>query len=421
MNGIKLSQEEALERVNDACGRANLQFIGFDTEDGLYKNNNTKVRVKCNVCGTEYSYNFHKLTKENRKCKKCSGHYQYTKDEMVEKIKARCEELDYEFLGFVSENVGNTVKRTEKIILRCNKCGYEWDTSTINNFFKTDRTSHTCGRQNPEFRSSTKRITESDITKLIEDKLTGSKLKLIKVNNDLTHVTLRCSECGYEDSYKVDGIKYKDGVPTCKKCEFNGRVSNDDAIKAIQDKCEALGYEFIGFKTKDGRYNGKDTKLILKCKKCGYTWNTSSFITFTHSVIKCRGCTNSWKMEKEVGYYLREAGIDFEEQKKFDWLRYKSPLSLDFYLPKYDIAIECQGRQHYEPVPSFGGEKDFLDTKERDKAKLKSCDEHGIKVVYYSASRIAKNIDIVARNKEELMNKIWTLITRESMEKESMS
>lgn len=412
MNGIKLSQEEALERVNDACGRANLQFIGFDTEDGLYKNNNTKVRVKCNVCGTEYSYNFHKLTKENRKCKKCSGHYQYTKDEMVEKIKARCEELDYEFLGFVSENVGNTVKRTEKIILRCNKCGYEWDTTSIANFLREGRTSHTCGRENPSSMPSIKRITKEKIVKIVEDKLTGSKLKLIKVNDDLNHVMLRCSECGYEDSYQVIRLRYRNTIPTCKKCEFNGKLSNDDAIRAVQDKCEALGYEFIGFKTKDGRYNGKNTRLILKCKKCGYTWNTSSFITFTHSVIKCRGCTNSWKMEKEVWYYLKEAGIDFEEQKKFDWLRYKSPLSLDFYLPKYDIAIECQGRQHYEAISSFGGEKSFQLTIERDNVKQKLCIKHGVKLVFYSTSKVAKNMEGAAKNKEELIEKIWSLVKR---------
>jgi hypothetical protein len=29
----------------------------------------------------------------------------------------------------------------------------------------------------------------------------------------------------------------------------------------------------------------------------------------------------------------------------------------DFYLPDYNLLIEFQGRQHYEAVEKFGGEK----------------------------------------------------------------
>ena len=34
-------------------------------------------------------------------------------------------------------------------------------------------------------------------------------------------------------------------------------------------------------------------------------------------------------------------------------------MSLDFYLPKYNMAIECQGEQHYKPIEYFGGEKEY--------------------------------------------------------------
>ena len=44
-------------------------------------------------------------------------------------------------------------------------------------------------------------------------------------------------------------------------------------------------------------------------------------------------------------------------------------MTLDFYLPDYDIAIECQGRQHFIPVDAFGGEMGFEDTVIRDKTK----------------------------------------------------
>ena len=52
---------------------------------------------------------------------------------------------------------------------------------------------------------------------------------------------------------------------------------------------------------------------------------------------------------------------------------------------QYKIAIECQGRQHFEPVLDFGGEKSFKETIERDKKKLILCKENGIKLLYYDS------------------------------------
>ena len=72
----------------------------------------------------------------------------------------------------------------------------------------------------------------------------------------------------------------------------------------------------------------------------------------------------------------------------FDWLTYNGKLFLDFYLPDYDIAIECQGIQHFQPVDYFGGEESLNNTKRRDKVKKELCESKGIKMIYYS------NLDI---------------------------
>jgi very-short-patch-repair endonuclease len=58
--------------------------------------------------------------------------------------------------------------------------------------------------------------------------------------------------------------------------------------------------------------------------------------------------------------------------------------SLDFYLPEYKVAIECQGIQHFIPSEYFGGEKRFERTKKLDSIKNKICEENGIKIIYYS-------------------------------------
>ena len=55
---------------------------------------------------------------------------------------------------------------------------------------------------------------------------------------------------------------------------------------------------------------------------------------------------------------------------------------LDVYLPKFNIAIEYQGKQHSEPIEIFGGHEGFLKTLERDKRKKKLCKENGCLLLY---------------------------------------
>ena len=78
--------------------------------------------------------------------------------------------------------------------------------------------------------------------------------------------------------------------------------------------------------------------------------------------------------------FLTEHNIKFECQKHFDWL---DKQSLDFYLPDYNIAIECQGSQHFEPNEYFGGEKAFNKQIERDIRKKQLCHENNVKLLYY--------------------------------------
>lgn len=80
---------------------------------------------------------------------------------------------------------------------------------------------------------------------------------------------------------------------------------------------------------------------------------------------------------------LEENQIKYETQKKFDWLKNKIQLKLDFYLPNYNIAIECQGKQHFKPNNYFGGESRFNEDILRDKVKHDLCKANNIKVIYF--------------------------------------
>lgn len=54
---------------------------------------------------------------------------------------------------------------------------------------------------------------------------------------------------------------------------------------------------------------------------------------------------------------------------------------IDIFIKELNVAIEYNGKQHYEPVTYFGGEEGFLKTVERDKMKKNKCKRNGCRVI----------------------------------------
>jgi hypothetical protein len=52
-------------------------------------------------------------------------------------------------------------------------------------------------------------------------------------------------------------------------------------------------------------------------------------------------------------------------------------------LNQLGLGIEYQGRQHYDPVPFFGGEEGLQKTRERDELKAGLCSENGVALVIF--------------------------------------
>lgn len=79
-------------------------------------------------------------------------------------------------------------------------------------------------------------------------------------------------------------------------------------------------------------------------------------------------------------------GVTFHRSIWPDWLRNPETgqvMELDLYNEQLKIAIEYNGRQHYEYVPFFHkkGMKDFEAQVRRDNYKLDLCDEHDVYVI----------------------------------------
>lgn len=59
-------------------------------------------------------------------------------------------------------------------------------------------------------------------------------------------------------------------------------------------------------------------------------------------------------------------------------------LRLDVYCPKYKVAAEYHGRQHFMFIPHFHGDKDgFLASQARDQRKIDICKDLGIALVSF--------------------------------------
>ncbi|MCX6809580.1 MAG: hypothetical protein NTZ65_02430 [Candidatus Berkelbacteria bacterium] len=90
-----------------------------------------------------------------------------------------------------------------------------------------------------------------------------------------------------------------------------------------------------------------------------------------------------WVSETELFHKIKEiceqGGLDAIHHARPEWLGIQH---LDIFIPKLNIAIEYQGKQHSEPVDFFGGEEAHLKTLERDKKKKELCDQNNIELNY---------------------------------------
>ena len=100
-----------------------------------------------------------------------------------------------------------------------------------------------------------------------------------------------------------------------------------------------------------------------------------------------------WISETELFYKISEYF------KNDEVLHHASPKwlgrqHLDIYLPKYNIGIEYQGIQDYEPIEFFGGQEAFERTLERDERKKQLCEKYKCHLIYVEKGYILSDIII---------------------------
>lgn len=233
-------------------------------------------------------------------------------------------------------------------------------------------------------------------------KIHGDKYDYSKVEykNSHTKVCIICPEHGEFWQNPCDHL-HGYGCPKCgikKLWDKRGRLNTDEFVKRStlihNNKYNYSKVECINTRT----------KVCIICPKHGEFWQTPK----SHlNGCGCPMCRNSY-LERKIESFLIEYKIMFEKEKSFPWLKNSenNSLFLDFYLPEYNVAIECQGIQHYIPIKN--NIEKFNKIQYNDTEKLTKCVDNNLHIIYFSDEVICRNYadDKVFHSKEDILNEI---------------
>ena len=220
----------------------------------------------------------------------------------------------------------------------------------------------------------------------------GNKYDYSKViyKNNKTNICIICPKHG-EFWQRPD--KHLNGQG-CSKCateiihKKQRLTTKGFIIKSIEIHGEKYDYSKVN-------YFNSSTKVCIICPIHGEFWQRPT------DHLKGCGC---WKcrqsiLERKILEKLSENNIKYEYNIFPTFL---NGLQLDFYLPEYNVAIECQGIQHFIEGHFF----ESLDVvQERDERKRKLCRENGVKLFYYSDLGIEYPYEVF-EDKNKLLDEI---------------
>ena len=276
----------------------------------------------------------------------------------------------------------------DKICIICPEHGEFWQTPN----------SHLNKNGCPVCANNTLFTTEQFIKKARE--IHGNKYDYSKTNyiNAHTKVCIICPEHGEFWQLPLSHINHKSGCPNCCK---NRLLTTEEWIRKAReihgDKYDYSKVEYIN----------QHTKVCIICPEHGEFWQlpNNHINKINHrGCYKCNSAGNT-NLVYKIENILTENNIHYNREQGFEWLKGKGKMFLDFYVPKYNVAIECHGIQHFESVKLFGGDESFKKLKERDELKYKLCKEHGIKIFYF-ANKEYDYFEKVYDNEKKLISEI---------------
>jgi len=364
----KLTTEEFIKRANLVHGDR------YNYDKVKYEISRKKIKIKCNICNHDF-LQLPLIHLQGQGCPKCAGKL-LTQNDWISRFKEiHGDKYDYSKINYINNST--------KVCIICPEHGEFWQTPD-NHFFGK----HGCDKCGGTYNYTTKEFIEK------VKKIQGDKYDYSKVDYKGTHIKV-CIICPEHGEFWQKPIAHLHGYG-CSKCTNNYNYTTEEWIeKANFIHKNRYNYDKVN-------YINNSTKVCIICPEHGEFWQTPL------SHIQGKGCSHCKTsiIEREVMEILNDKNIIFKHNSKpFEWLKDKGKLQLDFYLPDYNIAIECQGIQHFFPISYFGGEKEFEKLIYRDKIKKKLCKKNNILLYYINYDEDVKfKIEKILKN-----NKIFII------------
>ena len=357
----------------------------YDYSNVEYVNSHTKVNIVCPKHGNFLQLPYVHLSGHG--CPECAN-------ELIGNLKRKnkCEfikEAEDIFGKKYDYSKVNYINNSTKICVVCPEHGAFF---VRPNDFLRGHACPKCGYEIVSFKL------KKDTEKFVQDaiKKHGYKYDYSKVTyvDNENEVCIICPEHG-EFWLKPHRHLSGQGCKECIKREKQKKLSLTKN-EFIEKACKVHGGKYDYSKVV---YEKSNKKVCIICPEHGEFWQTPNSHLNGHGCPKCK----KWKMEKDLMILFEKNKIKYEFRKRnFSWLKNKKPLELDFYLPEYNVAIECQGIQHFKAVKHFGGNEKFEYRLSNDKLKADLCKKHNVKLVYYADYKFDFPIKII-NNKETIL------------------
>ena len=343
----------------------------YDYSKVEYINAHTKVCIVCPIHGEFWQTpNNHTNKTKPKGCPKCAGKLVTDTESFIKEArKIHGDKYDYSKVEYV-----NTMS---KVCIIC----------PIHGEFLQTPNKHLSGNNCPKCsHQSYLHTTDSFIKearKIHGDKYDYSKVRYINAH---TKVCIICPIHGEFWQLPTNHLRGK----RCQKCRneeisINNKSSKEEFIQKSK-KIHGDKYDYSKVE-----YINSQTKVCIICPKHGEFWQKPN----AHLSGKgCRLCKES-HLEREMRIALINSNIIFSIGSHFTWLGRQH---LDFYLPEYNIAIECQGEQHFIKANKFNRKRTLDEIISQDVLKNKLCKTNNVKLIYYTSPLI----DSLAKKKNKI-------------------
>lgn len=181
-------------------------------------------------------------------------------------------------------------------------------------------------------------------------------------------------DCGTVKEVRQDNLK--SGLSTGCGCARSYKQSQRLTKDLSNQK---FGQLTVLYQSPDSSlYSDNYAHWICQCS-CGKLTDVASHNLVSGRTQSC-GCGIGQHSigEENIATILKENNISFVRQYSFPAIKqYK----YDFYLPEFNRLIEFDGKQHYEPIPFFGGQEEFEKQQRNDCIKNEYAFQQGIDLV----------------------------------------